>query len=199
MIQSSSRRRPRSALARALLPLVIGVAGIGGLSSGGTFADQNSDDLPGLFDELLDAEDAASAARLEARIWREWFEAPDDDARLLMTQLSAAMQSSDSDTALALADRLVELAPGYAEGWNRRATIHYLRGDDDASVADIRETLALEPRHFGAISGLGLIFLRQGDLEAALGAFEQVLAISPASDGARRSVERVRDELGREI
>jgi len=66
-------------------------------------------------------------------------------------------------------------------------------------VADIRETLSLEPRHFGAISGLGLIFLRKGDLEAALGAFEQVLQISPASENAQRSAERVRNEIGREI
>ena len=109
------------------------------------------------------------------------------------------MQARDLDAALETADALIARAPEFAEAWNRRATIHYLRGDDDESVADIRETLALEPRHFGAISGLGLIFLRRGDLEAALDAFEQVLEISPASANAKRSVERVRGELGREI
>ena len=162
-------------------------------------ADQESEALPALFESLRETEDAAEAARLEGLIWQEWFVAPDDDARLLMSRLSGAMEGQDADRALELADRLVETAPGFAEAWNRRATIHYLRGEDDRSVADIRETLAREPRHFGAISGLGLIFLRQGDLEAALEAFEQVLVISPASASARRSVERVRRELGREI
>jgi len=185
----------RGALLRAVVLSCIFLAPL----SGRALADQFSEALPGLFDDLRDADDAAIAQRLEARIWQEWFEAPDDDARLLMRQLSAAMQSQDTDRALELADRLVDAAPSYAEGWNRRATIHYLRGDDDLSVADIRETLVLEPRHFGAISGLGLIFLRQGDLDAALEAFEQVLVISPASENARRSVERVRGELGREI
>ena len=78
------------------------------------------------------------------------------------------MRGRDLERALSLADELIEAAPEFAEAWNKRATIHYLLGDDDASVLDIRETLAREPRHFGAISGLGLIFLRQGDEAAAL-------------------------------
>jgi len=162
-------------------------------------ADQRSEALPALFDELLEAPDATMASRLEARIWQEWLDAPDPVSRTLMARLDAAMRSRDSALALEIADELVAVAPEFAEAWNKRATIHYLRGDDDASVSDIRETLALEPRHFGAISGLGLIFLRRGDPEAALGAFEQVLEISPASANARRSVERVRREIGREI
>ena len=162
-------------------------------------ADQRSEALPELFENLSEADDAAIAARLESLIWQEWFAAPDDDAGVMMSRLNRAMQARDLDAALETADALIARAPEFAEAWNRRATIHYLRGDDDESVADIRETLALEPRHFGAISGLGLIFLRRGDLEAALDAFEQVLEISPASANARRSVERVRDELGREI
>ena len=152
-----------------------------------------------MFESLAEADEAREAARLEGLIWREWLTAPDDDSRLLLARLTRAMQSRELALALALADELVESAPAFAEGWNKRATIHYLQGDDDASVADIRETLALEPRHFGAISGLGLIFLRRGDTEAALDAFEQVLGISPASENARRSVERVRGEIGREI
>ena len=162
-------------------------------------ADQRSEALPALFEALLEARSAADAARLEGLIWREWLEPPDAASRELLADLDAAMGDRDLDRALALADELVESAPGFAEAWNKRATIRYLRGEDDASVSDIRETLRLEPRHFGAISGLGLIFLRQGDAEAALGAFEQVLTISPASGNARRSVEQVRRGLGREI
>ena len=72
-------------------------------------------------------------------------------------------------------------------------------GNSDASVNDIRETLVLEPRHFGAISGLGLIFMRQGNFAAALQAFERVLAITPASSNAQRSAQRMRDEIGKKI
>lgn len=161
--------------------------------------DQNSDALPALFDELLEAEDASIAARIESRIWREWLDAPDDVSGELLSRLNNAMQARDAALALELADELVETAPDFAEAWNKRATLHYLNGDDDLSVADIGQTLALEPRHFGAISGLGLIFVRKGDPEAALEAFEKVLSISPASRNARRSAESMRRELGREI
>ena len=76
---------------------------------------------------------------------------------------------------------------------------HYILGDNEASVADIGETLSREPRHFGAISGLGLIFIKEQNFDAALNAFEKVLEISPASNNAKSSVERVRSEIGREI
>lgn len=167
--------------------------------SGSASADQNAPELPGLFDELKSAEDSQTATRIEAQIWQHWLTAPDEASNLLSTQLGRAMQGGQLELALVLANQLVDSNEKYAEAWNRRATIHYLMGSDDLSVADIRETLVLEPRHFGAISGLGLIFLRQGDPNAALGAFEQVLNISPASANAQRSAERVRQELGREI
>ena len=87
----------------------------------------------------------------------------------------------------------------FSEAWNKRATLHYLAGDLDASVDDIKQTIQLEPRHFGAISGLGLIFLKRGQLQNALDAFEQVLKISPQSINTQRSVEQVRDKLGNKI
>ena len=155
-------------------------------------ADQDAPRLDPLFEELADAGDATEARRLEAEIWRAWLEAPDEDASLLMDGVTDAMTKGDLERALRLADRLVELAPDYAEGWNKRATILFVMGDDDASVADIRETLAREPRHFGAISGLGQIFLRRGEPGAALEAFEEVLRLSPASPNARAAVEFAR-------
>ena len=192
---------PRRALTRRRFALgpTVAIALLVGVAAAGAHADQRSSALPSLFEALAETSDANEAARLEGRIWQEWFVAPDEASGRLLSRLSAAMRGGELDRALALADELVEGAPEFAEGWNRRATLHYLRGDDDLSVRDIRETLALEPRHFGAISGLGLIFLRRGDLEAALDAFEQVLRISPASRSARRSVESIRRELGREI
>lgn len=169
------------------------------LLSSGTVADQNAPELPRLFEELGASESPAEANRLENRIWALWFEAPDEASGRLMDRLQSSMAEGDFASALDFAGQLVELAPDFAEGWNRRATILYLIGDYDASVADIRETLALESRHFGAISGLGLIFLRQGDAASALAAFEAVLEISPQSASARQSVERTRQELEDDI
>lgn len=165
----------------------------------GAHADQTDDRLRSLFDDLKMSTDAAQASSIESRIWQLWLEAPDENASLLMSQLTQAMSSGQLNLALQLSNQLVDSAPEFAEAWNKRATIHYLMGEDDLSVADIRETLSLEPRHFGAISGLGLIFLRQNNMESALDAFEQVLVISPASSSAKRSAERVRQELDQEI
>lgn len=162
-------------------------------------ADQNAPELPELFEALQAADSATQAVDLESRIWSLWLEAPDDASDRQLTRVVLAMQKGDLELALKLCNELVGNFPAFAEGLNKRATIHYLLGHPDRSVADIGNTLALEPRHFGAISGLGLIFLQRGDLQAALGAFEQVLEISPQSANARRSAEQVRNQLGREI
>lgn len=164
-----------------------------------SYADQTAPELPGLFDELLKATDSSEANRIEGLIWQHWLDGPDAESSKLMLQISQAMAGGDLAVAIRLSDELVESYPEYAEGWNKRATLNYGLGNYAESVADIRETIAREPRHFGAISGLGLIFLRTKDLPAALDAFEQVLAISPASMNAQRSAQRVRQELESEI
>ena len=169
------------------------------LHAGSVFADQNAEELPALFNDLKAASSQAEASGIETRIWEYWLQAPDDVSARLINEISLAMSGSDLAVALQLSDELVESHPQFAEAWNKRATLHYLMGKNAESVADIRETIALEPRHFGAISGLGLIFLREQNFEAALEAFEQVLAISPASESAQQSVARLRQELGREI
>lgn len=162
-------------------------------------ADQHAPELPGLFEQLQVATDPNDVGLLENEIWQHWLEAPDAQAKELMSQISLAMSGGDLEVAIELCDELIGTHPDYAEAWNRRATLHYMLRNFPESVADIRETIALEPRHFGAISGLGLIFLKEGNLDAALEAFEQVLVISPGSISAMRSVEQVRKELGSEI
>ena len=162
-------------------------------------ADQNAEELPALFDELKQASSHSEASRIESIIWQHWLEAPDEKSGQLMRKITSAMSAGDLAIALEHSDELLESYPDYAEAWNKRATLHYILGDNEASVADIGETLSREPRHFGAISGLGLIFIKEQNFDAALNAFEKVLEISPASNNAKSSVERVRSEIGREI
>jgi len=164
-----------------------------------TQADQNAEALPALFAQLKNQTSSEASTELEHRIWAHWLEAPNRNAASLLSQVSRAMSVGRLDIALSLSNQLIDSAPEFAEAWNKRATIHFLLGQDADSVADIRETVKLEPNHFGAISGLGLIFMRSQNFPAALEAFEKVLQISPASISAKRSVERVRRELGREV
>ena len=162
-------------------------------------ADQRHPELPLLFEQLANAETAEQSSALENQIWQLWLQGPDENSTLLIRQITQAMRVGNLPVALRLCDQLVDSTPGFAEAWNKRATVHYLLGDDESSVSDIRKTIELEPRHFGAISGLGLIFNRRGDTEAALQAFTAVLKLSPASRRAQENVARLRGQLEREI
>jgi len=165
------------------------------LAAGGVKADQNDERLDELFARLSQADDASVAREIEGDIWAIWLESGREEVDALMEEGMEAMEARLFDAAIEAFDRVVELAPGFAEGWNKRATVHYLREDFTASMADIRRTLALEPRHFGAISGMGLIFLEQRDYPSALHAFEEVLRINPHARGARERIERLRKML----
>ena len=158
-------------------------------------AAQDDERLDGLFNILLATEDPQAARRVEGQIWQIWIESGREEIDALMSEGVDAMNKRQFDTALSAFDEIVRRAPGFAEGWNKRATVYFLRDELSESVEDIKRTLALEPRHFGAISGMGLIFLERGDETAALGAFESVLEINPHSPGARLRVEYLRAKL----
>ena len=102
-----------------------------------------------------------------------------DTTNLLMTRAKEAMEGQDFDLALKLLTAVVEIKPEYVEGWNRRATVYYMKKDFGAALSDIAHTLALEPRHFGALSGLGMILQDVGDDKHALEVFRRALAIDP--------------------
>ncbi len=165
----------------------------------GSVADQNDPQLPSLFDQLQQSESNAQTREIEAKIWDRWLDSSDQNAQALMTQISYAMSVGEYQLSLRLCNQLVDSNPDFAEAWNKRATLHYLLGNHAQSVADIQQTLLLEPRHFGALSGLGLIFMASGNYEAALEAFNSVLKLSPGSDNARGSVARAKSQIGEEI
>jgi tetratricopeptide (TPR) repeat protein len=160
-------------------------------------ADQTDPRLDSLFQDLQEVETQRAATRIEARIWRIWTEVENDPVRSLMAASARAMERQDYAAALSRLDTVVELAPDYAEGWNRRATVRYLAGDYKGSLADIERVLELEPRHFGALAGRGLCLVELDRLEEALGAFDAALEINPHAEGARLNRDYVLQQLER--
>ncbi len=156
---------------------------------------ETSDPLDKLFDDLRRDPKQASANATARMIWREWSESGSRSIDLLMKWASKAMSKRDYPKALDLLDQVVVLAPDYAEGWNRRATLYYTMSDFGNSISDIELTLALEPRHFGALSGLAVILQRVGNNKAALETWYRVLAIYPANKQAQGSVILLEEEL----
>jgi tetratricopeptide (TPR) repeat protein len=132
-----------------------------------------------LFAQLKAAPDAASAVPIVNQIWLRWLTPSDPVLAARMRVVIAAREAGASAAAIELLNKLVADFPDYAEGWNQRATIHYLMRDFDASLKDIDKTLALEPRHFGALSGRAMIYLSQNKRALALKAMIAALAINP--------------------
>lgn len=148
-----------------------------------------------LFERLKKAPDAESAELVAAAIDKIWMKSGSDTVDLLMSRAGRLVQEESLDLALDILDSVVEIAPDYPEAWNRRATIFFLKRDFRRSLDDLRNVLALEPRHFRAINGLGLIMQELGDKEAALKAFRQVLRVYPRLSDTRR----IEEELAREV
>ena len=153
-----------------------------------------------LFGALKAAPDEASAKHVEARIWAIWLQTPSDTAALLMLRAKAAMEAQQTNVALKLLDSVIKLRPDYVEGWNRRATLYYLQNDYAHSLADIQQVLIREPRHFGALAGLGMIMQDIGDDKRALDAFRRALAINPHLEKVPELVKSLSEKVdGRDI
>jgi tetratricopeptide (TPR) repeat protein len=156
--------------------------------------------LDTLFAALKIAPDEESAKAIEQRIWALWMNPGSDTCSLLMTRVKVATDAKDYDLALKLLNAIVEIKPDYVEAWNRRATIYYLKNDYAHAIADIREVLAREPRHFGALSGLGLMLQELGDDKDALTAYRKALAVDPHLEHIPDVVKTLTEKVeGREI
>jgi len=172
----------------AFLALAIAIA----ILPVGAFASQRDQRLPGLFDQLKGTANPVEAQALEQMIWQIWTKADDAATDTLMQLGMGAMQSGDLGGALSLFDAVTARAPNFAEGWNKRATIFYMMGAMDKSAEDVARVLALEPRHFGALSGLGLINTQLKREDAAITAFEQALKLNPHMPGVKTNLEELR-------
>ena len=151
--------------------------------------------LDRLFARLHIATSHDEARLIETTIRHAWASSAKPDANKLMGQAILAVHHGDLDTAIGLLDQVVTMAPDMVAGWNLRATVRYARDEPDAALADIAITLKLEPRHFGAWAGLGLIMLDRGRKHAALKAFETALRHNPHMTDLFEDVRRLRQEL----
>jgi tetratricopeptide (TPR) repeat protein len=161
-------------------------------------ADQNDQRLDGLFQTLKTSQDATALGEAEAAIWEIWYESGKEDIDTLLLEAAQLTRTGQLAAAETIYSSVIEAAPEFSEGWNRRATVRYYQRDYAGSLDDIEQTLKLEPRHFGAIWGLGMILGAQRDYQRAILAFERLLEIKPHASDARPRIELLKQELAKE-
>jgi len=164
----------------------------------GGLADQTDQRLGDLFQTLKTSHDSAQLNEVEAAIWEIWYDSGDPDIDTLMLEAGELVAIGDLAAAEESYARIIQLVPNFSEGWNRRATVRFYRQDYDGSLADIEQTLKLEPRHFGAIWGLGMILGLQQDYQRAIYAFEKLLEIKPNSQDARPRIKLLKEALAKQ-
>jgi tetratricopeptide (TPR) repeat protein len=153
-----------------------------------------------LFEALKIAPSDESAKYVENRIWQRWVSSGGDTANLLMSRVKTAIDGKEYDLAIKLLNAIIEIRPNYVEAWNRRATVYYMQKEFDSAIVDIGQVLAREPRHFGALSGLGMILQEIGDEKHALEAFRRALAVHPHLARIPDMVKRLAEKVeGRDI
>jgi tetratricopeptide (TPR) repeat protein len=153
-----------------------------------------------LFGALKVAPDEASAKNIEDRIWALWLASGSDTCNLLMTRVKKAIDAEDYNLAIRLLDAIIEIRPKYVEAWNRRATVFFLKRDYGSALSDLTQVLEREPRHFGALNGLGAIMIDIGNDKGALEAYRRALAIDPHLKGVADKVKTLTDKVeGRPI
>jgi tetratricopeptide (TPR) repeat protein len=158
-----------------------------------------TDRLDQLFRELSTA-DERTAQRIEREIWTEWSKSGSPAMDLLLERGREALQQGDMDLAIEHLTALTDHAPDFAEGRNALATAYFQAGDYGPSLSEIGRTLALNPRHFGAMTGLGRILEELGDPEGAVEAYEAALAVHPRLQDVKDAVDRLKAETaGQEL
>ena len=150
--------------------------------------------MEGLFKRLAKPK-SRDWKRAQSQIIRAWNHSGSPSMDLLARRADRAMKAKDWKTALVHLNDLVRLAPKFAEGWNKRATVYFLKGEYGPSLEDIARTLRLEPRHFGALAGLGIMLDRLGDKMGALEAYRRAVKIHPNLKGAKAGIKKLTREV----
>lgn len=147
--------------------------------------------LDRLFASLRKASGEQAAKATEEKIWELWSRSDSATAEVLLGQAVVAMGAADNAASLEILDRIIAAYPTYAEAWNKRATLHFMIGNYNTSLSDIAKVLDLEPRHFGALAGRGMIYQRQGKWSEALSAFREALSMNPNMVGVKNAVQEL--------
>lgn len=154
-----------------------------------------NEELNRLFEALREGKGGLESQEIEDRIWVLWCSHEEQEACARMESCIQAIAKRDDARAHKLLDEMGTRWKGWAEVWNKRATLLFLEGRDAESLSDIDRTLSLEPRHFGALCGLGQIAIRQGEPHLALAGFQAAVAINPNLAGARATAESLHRSL----
>ena len=155
-------------------------------------ADQNDPRLNNLFKKLNETENQDEIRDLISDIWNIWYEVDDPKVIEYFEKGIQAIRIRNYPLAIRFFNNLIEEDPNFAEGWNKRATVHFMMGNFDQSMQDIIKTLELEPRHFGALDGMGLIFIHQGQFQQAIDVYDKMLEIFPFSVKTMDKKERIK-------
>jgi tetratricopeptide (TPR) repeat protein len=166
------------------------------------FSNVNAEDRTGkldkLFIQLKNTKNLSSAKVLENKIWEIWSIHPSEDRRgfrltELLTQGSRLMNMNELSKAYDMFTKIISVDPDWAEAWNKRATVLYLMNQYQSSLDDIKITLALEPRHFGALSGQALNYIELNQYEKAITSYKNVQKIYPIMDGAKKMIPQLQE------
>jgi tetratricopeptide (TPR) repeat protein len=160
--------------------------------AGAETAAERSAKLDQLFGTLQAKDQSAQTSLAEQNIWTLWMQSDSEKDDVLLADATQAMQFGNFDKCETLLNQLLKTNPSYAEAWNKRATLNFILGRFDESLADIVKTLELEPRHFGALAGRGMIYERQGKELEALRAYREALTVNPHMINVRVAVEKLK-------
>tara|TARA_B000000475_G_C15951521_1_gene428998 strand:+ start:111 stop:638 length:528 start_codon:yes stop_codon:yes gene_type:complete len=158
-------------------------------------ADQKDERLIELFDKLFLSTNNMEASKLLFNIWDIWSIADNQETQIIFDEANQFMDVGELDNAIELLTKVVKQSPEFAEGWNKRATVYFLKGELNKSISDIEKTLNLEPRHFGALDGLAEIYLMQDDLVGAAVIYRRILEIIPSSKKSQDRLKLINDLL----
>ena len=164
------------------------------LLAGGALLAQDEAEVDELFTELQG--DTKDWQRIETKILEIWSKSGSDSMDLLLERGRTALQDGDYPKAVEHFSALIDHAPDFAEGYNMRATAYFLMGNYGLSIGDVQRTLALNPRHFAALSGLGIMLEELGDTTNALKAYKSAQALHPHHDDINEAIKRLEKETG---
>ena len=145
----------------------------------------NDEELGLLFNQLLEIQSPSEADEITLKIWEIWTnDAETEFGQSTMLEGVSLMNRNSLVAAEELFSELIRVSPDYIEAWNKRATVRYMMGQLENSLNDVYVVLSKEPKHFGAMSGLGLIMIQRENFEGALSAYKKLIAIHPFSKDA---------------